>query len=217
MENNMNPTQEIDLSFGSILSNAVSIGLKNLFPLIGVTILWVITIWIPYLNIGTTIAMCCIPLSLSKGEIISPTEIFNPKYRKYMGEFFILVGLMLICMHVGLLLFVIPGIVMSIAWGQAIYLLIDKEMTPMDALITSNRITYTHKWTIFLSTFLLYFGYFIGYVILALLFSFLKPEYGFNFFSFLYFLILLAYTIAFLPIMMGMSGYIYSQLVKKIS
>ena len=62
--------------------------------MLGATVLWLLTIWIPYLNVGTTIAMNTIPIELSKGKVISPLFIFDGKYRKYMGEYFTLIGLM---------------------------------------------------------------------------------------------------------------------------
>lgn len=38
--------------------------------------------------------MNTIPIELSKGKVISPLFIFDGKYRKYMGEYFTLIGLM---------------------------------------------------------------------------------------------------------------------------
>lgn len=45
--------------------------------MLGATVLWLLTIWIPYLNVGTTIAMATIPIELSKGKVISPLFIFD--------------------------------------------------------------------------------------------------------------------------------------------
>ena len=83
--------KKIDIK--QVLTEGVGIGLKNFVSLICVVILYVLTCWIPYLNVGTTIAMCSIPVELSKGNVINPLFIFDGKYRKNMGEFFILVGL----------------------------------------------------------------------------------------------------------------------------
>ena len=51
--------------------------------IIAAVALWLITIWIPYLNIGTTIAITLLPTQLAKGEIINPLGIFDAKYRRY--------------------------------------------------------------------------------------------------------------------------------------
>lgn len=137
------------LIFSGILSESFAIALKNVASMLGAVILWVLTIWIPYINVGTTIAIMTLPVELSKGNIMSPTSIFDPKYRKYMGEFFILMGLMQIAIMVAFFFLVIPAIVIGIAWSMSIYLLLDKGMTPTDAINKSNELTYGNKWTIF--------------------------------------------------------------------
>lgn len=132
-----------------MLGEGIKLGLANFFSIIGATILYLLTIWIPYINVGTTIAMQAIPLELSKGRVISPTFIFDSKYRRRMGEYFILVTLMMFAMIVGTIFGFIPMFVISLAWSLAIYLFIDKEMTPLQALQESNRLTYGNKWRIF--------------------------------------------------------------------
>ena len=68
------------MTISSLLKGGIQIGLKNFLSLVGALILYTLTIWVPYLNVGTTIAMVSIPAALSRGEIISPTEIFKSKY-----------------------------------------------------------------------------------------------------------------------------------------
>lgn len=132
------------------IQEGVQLGLKNAPSLLGATILWILTIWIPYLNVGTTIAMCSIPVALSKGEILSPTFIFDAKYRKLMGDFLIWAGLSFIGTYVALLFMVIPGIVLKYSWSQSVYLLLDKHVNAIDALVYSNRLTYGLKKKLFL-------------------------------------------------------------------
>ena len=50
----MDMQQKITLS--GVLSEGISIGIKNLASLLIASLLWLVTIWIPYLNVGTTIA-----------------------------------------------------------------------------------------------------------------------------------------------------------------
>ena len=111
--------------------------------------LWLITIWIPYLNVGTTIAITLLPTQLAKGEIVNPLGIFDSKYRRYMGEFFITMGLMVFPIFIGVLFMVIPGIVLSIAWTLSYYFLIEKGKNPIQAIKASNDATYGSKWTMF--------------------------------------------------------------------
>ena len=97
---------EKKLDFGSVLSQGFLVGMKNLPSLLGAIVLWLLTIWIPYVNVGTTIAIMTIPIKFSKGEIFSPLCIFEKQYYRYMGEFlnmgqwlsipFVLIGIYMI-------------------------------------------------------------------------------------------------------------------------
>lgn len=44
------------LDFAETLKDSIEIGVKNAPSIVVAVILWLVTIWIPYLNIGTTIA-----------------------------------------------------------------------------------------------------------------------------------------------------------------
>ncbi|MDP6125794.1 MAG: hypothetical protein QGH20_08575, partial [Candidatus Latescibacteria bacterium] len=140
------------LTIGGIITGGISIGFKNLPSVLGAMVLWLATIWIPYLNVGTTIAVTCgLVASMSRGEQFSPTEIFNARYRQYMGDYFLLVAILSIAVPVGFIFVVIPGVIIALAWSQSCYLLVDKGLSPMECLTDSNRITFGHKWTIFFS------------------------------------------------------------------
>ena len=142
------------LDFGETLKDSVAIGVKNAPSVIAAVALWLITIWIPYLNVGTTIAITLLPTQLAKGEIVNPLGIFDSKYRRYMGEYLITAGLMVIPIYIafvfiGVLFMVIPGIVLSIAWTLSYYFLIEKGKNPIQAIKASNDATYGSKWTMF--------------------------------------------------------------------
>lgn len=175
------------ITVGGVIQEGIGIGLKNSLSLLGAVLLWIVTIWIPYLNVGTTIAMNTIPIALSKGKIISPTFIFDAKYRKYMGEYFNLIGLMFISILPALLFMIIPAYVISISWSLAIYLLLDKGVSPSEALIQSNKATYGYKWTIlFISLILI-----VSFYVLVGIFS-LIPYFGVFMFVVLYLLLIVA-------------------------
>ncbi len=143
------------ISIIGTITEGITIGIKNVVPLILTYLLYVLTIWIPYINVGTTIAIATIPLALSKGQIINPLFIFEAKYRKNMGEYFILMGLLGIGIGAGMAFGIIPGIVIAIAWSLAILLFIDKNLSPLDAIKKSNELTYGYKWKITAISFLL--------------------------------------------------------------
>lgn len=140
------------LTVESMIKEGFKIGLKNTLPLAINIILWALTCWIPYLNIGTSIGLIAgLAAKASRDEAISFTEIFNPVYRKRMGEFFIGWSLMSSAiLLVSLMTLFIGGIVLSIAWSLSLLLIVDKELNPMEAINKSNDLTYGKKGTIFL-------------------------------------------------------------------
>ena len=138
-----------ELSFGGIILHGIKLGIFNIISILVALILWILTIWIPYINVGTTIGLLSIPIGMSKGNIMSPTEIFKGKYRQYMGEFFILTGLKAQGLLPALLFLIIPYFILSLAWSQSTYLLLDKGVNPAEALTLSNKITNGHKAKIF--------------------------------------------------------------------
>ena len=118
-------------------------------------LVYILTIWIPYINLGTSIAMYAFVIAMARNEAFTVEELFSCKYRKLMGPILLLFGMSFLAIVFGLLWFVVPGIVVALAWGQASYLIVDKNLDPMEALKTSYKITYGNKWTIFLSAFIL--------------------------------------------------------------
>lgn len=187
------------ISVMGVLKEGISLGMKNAVSLLVATVLWIVTIWIPYLNVGTTIAMTTIPIELSKGKVISPVFIFDSKYRKYMGEYFTLIGLMAMAVIPALFFMIVPAIVICIGWSLAIYILLDKGVAPGEAMVQSNKATYGYKWTIFGVQFIL--G--LAYSILSWIFGLIP---------FLGILLVLCVVIAYVIIGMGCSAVIYRNL-----
>ena len=191
---------EKKLDVVAIIKNGIELGMKNLVPILVNALLWVLTIWIPYLNIGTTIGLAIgIVSKVSRGETISMTEIFDPKYRKYMGEFFLTGGLVMVGVSFGYMMFLIPGIVISIAWSFATLLAVDKGKNPTEAITKSNEVTYGNKGRMFLS----YLVLIVAVVVLCAIFSMI-PAIGF--------ILVLAVYVAMIFVMIGMQAYCYKEL-----
>ena len=57
--------------------------------------------------------------------------------------------------HPVILILIVPGIIISIGWSQALFLMLDKEIAPGEAMIQSSKITQGYKGTIFLVNLLL--------------------------------------------------------------
>lgn len=81
------------------------------------------------------------------GDLIEPIHLF--------WKYLVMTILVLVVVLVGLLLFIIPGIIAGIALSMAPYLVIDRNLGPVEAMKESLRITNGHKWNIFI------FGIFI--------------------------------------------------------
>lgn len=159
------------LNIVATIKDGISIALVNYLSLVITAALYLITLWIPYINVGTTIAMESLPAEMAKGNVINPLFIFDAKYRRNMGEFFILMTLMLGAIGVGFAFGFIPGFVIAIAWSFAVVLFVDKDMSAIDSLRESNRLTYGNKWRIFLAEFLLAIVLSIALTIVSCLFG----------------------------------------------
>ncbi len=161
---------ERKITVTGVITEGVGIALKNVISLILACLLWIVTIWIPYINVGTTIAIQTIPLELSRGKIINPLFIFDPIYRKNMGEFFILLGLKGMGVGTAALFFFFPALVLNVAWGLAVLIFLDKGVTPLDAIAQSNKATYGYKWTIFGVGFAVWIlGVILGLILMAIM------------------------------------------------
>tara|TARA_B100000902_G_C27148857_1_gene832635 strand:+ start:324 stop:986 length:663 start_codon:yes stop_codon:yes gene_type:complete len=213
------------MSIINLLKNGSAITFKNFLPLLGSLLLYILTIWIPYINIGTTIAIWTLPAVMSRGETMSPTQIFDSKYRKNMGNFFLLLGFMFSGILIGFIYGIIPGIVLAYSWSLAILLLVDKNLNPIQALHESNLRTYGHKVTIFftylLFSILLYIIVFGGYMLLHNIFVPSQAQfqdwmlygsyYDIRFYS--VFVVMFLVLVACSTIQFGIMAEIYKQLV----
>ena len=182
------------LDFAETLKYASEIGVKTDPATVAGVIQWLVTIWIPYINIGTTIAIKLLPVELAKGNVINPLSIFDSKYRRYMGEFLITWGLMLIPIYIATLFLVVPGIVLSLSWTLSFYFLLDKGKNPIEAIKASNDATYGSKWTMFFV--ILVFSIIMGIVYGIFLFVCEAIDVAFITFVVMFILLVLAASIA---------------------
>ena len=67
-------------------------------------LLWFLTVWVPYYNIGTTIGLVSTVADVGKGRPISPVDIFAAQHRRRIVPFCITLGLSLAA-GLGLILF----------------------------------------------------------------------------------------------------------------
>ena len=131
------------------LVEACQLGIKNVVPLILTVLLYAVTVWIPYLNVGTTVGLYRIIIDMSKGKTIDPLSIFKKENFENMGGFFLMLGFLTLGITAAMAFMFIPALVMGIAWGYAIYIFLDKKASPVKAMMLSDKATYGEKWTIF--------------------------------------------------------------------
>ena len=195
------------------LKEGITLGIKNVASLIVAVILYVLTIWIPYLNVGTTIALLNIPIELGRGKVINPTFIFNSVYRKNLGQFFIYLTLVFAGMIPALLFLVGPAIVLSFSWYIAIYLMFDKEINAMEALHKSTQFTYGYKLKMFFIKLIFNIPFLLIIGIVYMMLRAINPsaEIGWMVTIFLSIIWLIAYLTASL----GVDAVIYRELLKR--
>lgn len=157
-------TEKLDIM--KTIRDGVQYGLKNFFPLLLMLILYILTFWIPYLNVGTTIGIYKAVIGIGRGETIDPVSIFSRDNFKNLGNFFLLMGFINIGTVAAAAFMLFPAIILSIAWSFALYFLIDKHVSPLKALQLSYDSTFGNKWRIFFVGILC--GLFIAIICLVL-------------------------------------------------
>ena len=140
-------TEKLDIM--QTIKDGVQYGLKNFFPLLLMVLLYVVTVWIPYLNVGTTIGFYKAIIGIGRGETIDPTAIFAKENFSNIGGFFLLTGFIAVGTIAAACFMLLPAYVIGIAWGFAIYFYLDKKVSPLKSLQLSYDTTFGNKWRIF--------------------------------------------------------------------
>ncbi|MBO4447007.1 MAG: hypothetical protein J5764_02645 [Bacteroidales bacterium] len=130
------------------IKEGVVIGTKNILSLLIVAVLYYLTCWVPYLNIGTTVGLYKFIIKLSRGEVADPLILFEKENFDNLGNLILFFGIYSMGLIVAFFMMIIPFFVMSIAWSFAIYFLIDRKMKPIEALELSFKVTDGEKWHI---------------------------------------------------------------------
>lgn len=191
------------------LKEGIALGIANYLSVLFTVVLYILTIWIPYLNVGTTIALSLLPAEMAKGKVVNPLYIFDGKYRRNMGEYFILMGLLYLGVIVGFLFLIVPGCVIALAWTFAAILFVDKDMNALEALRESNRLTYGNKGRIFVISLLLSICIELVSVIIGGIFGIGNVEW----LEVIGTIIVILIILSAMPISMGVNAVMYKKLV----
>lgn len=117
-------------------------------------------------------------LRASRGEEPGGAETLFACFRQFW-RFFCLQVLTAVFTFLLSLLFVIPGIIASFAYSQAVYIMLDHpEMTPMQAIRASRQLMRGHKWECFVLEASFYGWSLLSVCTLGLLSIWLNPYMG---------------------------------------
>lgn len=202
----------VKLNFGLTFSEGFSSGLRNALSLLGAVILYLLTIWIPYINIGTTIAMASLPARWAEDRTFNPLEIFASRYRRVMWNYLLASMLtFLICLMAFAFMF-FPLLVAVIAMSLVSLYVIEKDMTPIDAIQASNKATYGNKWMIFGIRFLYGLGAQLVFLLISVLLGLLLADTGSGAVIMLVSILLYGLIVLMASVMIGINGSIWRQL-----
>jgi len=113
-------------------------------------------------NMIMTLGITKIGLKVYAGEKFEVSEIFE-SYRLFL-KYLLATILYFLAVIGGLILLIVPGIILIIRMGLYTYLIVDKQMGPLEALKESMRLTKGNAFNLFLFWFLL-----LGVLILGFL------------------------------------------------
>ena len=140
------------LTFSDGFSTSFKLAMSQFWSVLGAILLWIITLWIPYINVGTTIGLIRLQIQLGRGEKIIAAEIFDAENRAAMGKMFLLWSFMTTGIIIGTIFLIVPGIVLWYAWFLSSMLILDKKLDPIQAMSKSYDLTYGYKWVVFFIT-----------------------------------------------------------------
>jgi uncharacterized membrane protein len=200
---------KVNLNVFKVIAAGMRVGVKNFPSLFLAAVLYILTCWIPYINVGTTIAIQTLPGCLANGKIISPLFIFDSKYRDDFSAFFLLCAFMTLAMLIGLGCMIIPAFVIGISMCFATIILVEDKVSPIDAMKLSNNATKGYKWKIFFIYLIFSLLFLLGYVIVFLMIIIIEcGDVCLLFLSMLY-------SALFIPFSLGITSVLYNELYIK--
>ena len=149
---------------------------ENFWSLIAVTLIWVVIsgmfnyaaknfektmplVYFIILTCSTVISMIMtlgitkIGLKVYAGEKFDVCELFNSQ--RLFLKYFLASIIYFLAVLAGFVLLIVPGVILMIRMGFYTYLIVDKEMDPLEALKESIRLTKGNAFNIFLLWFVL--------------------------------------------------------------
>jgi uncharacterized membrane protein len=119
------------------------------------------------LGLGTLLGMGATAFYLvahDNPESVDLSALWHPQpFWKYLGASI----LYALAIAVGLVLLIVPGIIFALMFMFTTFIVIDRELGPIEAMKESNRITYGHKWSLLGFTLMLVLVNLLGVIALV--------------------------------------------------
>lgn len=109
---------------------------------------WIVMLAGFVLELVVGIGLVKVALKVSRGQHAELKEIFGDT--KYLLNYFLGFVMYMVVVLAGFLLLIVPGVIWMIKYGAFQYLILDKNLSPRDALRESGKITYGYKKKLFL-------------------------------------------------------------------
>jgi uncharacterized membrane protein len=110
-------------------------------------------------------------LNLCRGDKVN-IMVFTEAKPETILNFFVLMLLMSIALTIGYTLFIVPGIILTVMLLPAPFLVIDRDMGPIEAISESIKITNGHKMDIFAGFFIsMAVAYILSIFVITLIFT----------------------------------------------
>lgn len=122
----------------AIGATLIAQGYPILGNIIGILIQW----WVAF-------GMISILLGIYNGKEVSFKDLFSTDWKR-VWNYMLGTIIFSVIILVGFILLIVPGIIWSLKYQYFSYLIIEKNMKPIDAIKRSGKMTYGHKWNIFL-------------------------------------------------------------------
>jgi uncharacterized membrane protein len=108
---------------------------------LGNTFLEIFALSVAAIVLQTLLDMGLIAFTLHAGDDIETVELSDLWHPQSFWSFIVSSFITGVCIVLGLFLFIIPGIILGLAWSMVKFVVIDRDMGPVDAIRESMRIT----------------------------------------------------------------------------
>jgi len=117
---------------------------------LGILLSFIFSILMSVFSIFFQMRLIALSFALLKGDSFTVKDFFSmPQPRNMLAYFFIGLFLYILIIQAGLILLVVPGIIWTFKYCMVPFVIVDKNLSPVDALKESGRLTNGAKLKLF--------------------------------------------------------------------